>query len=150
MTIRLETHSKGYRMLRIDGDDLDGDGPRYVQVHRLVLYARGVLDSPRFEDDPREVHHVDGTQGHNGPDNLDALSPGAHGATTRARDGSQDDGNRPETVGTDYGPCGACSRSRPRHVREDGSRRCVVCRTVVDVPDVEIDDEPEVEEVVKA
>ena len=142
MSVRIETHSKGYRMLRVDGDDLDGgDGPRYVQVHRLVLFARGALDSPRFADDPREVHHVDGTQGHNGPDNLDALSPEAHGATTRHRDGSQDG---PETVGTDYGPCGACSRSRPRHVRADGSRRCVVCRTVVDVPDVEV------EEVVKA
>jgi len=148
--IRLDIHSRGYRVLRVDGEDVEGDGPRYLMLHRLNLCARGVLDSPRFDVDPREVHHIDGAPGHNGEDNLDALSPEAHGATTRAGDGSQDDENRPETVGTDYGPCGACSRSRPRHVRSDGSRRCVVCSTVVDVPDVEIDDEPEVEEVVEA
>lgn len=138
--IRLDAHSDGYRLLRVDGEDLpDGDdGPRYLMLHRLTLYAQGVLDSPRFDEDPREVHHVDRVPSHNSESNLDALDPVSHGSTTRA---AQTAHEGPERVGVRYVVCGSCSTRRPQYVRVDGSRLCAVCSTVSEVDaDDDVDD----------
>lgn len=81
MTVSVVPHgSKGYRLLRIDGEESPDGRPRYVAVHRLVAYAHGELESLA---QPLEVHHRDGLKGMNGPANLEALTPREHGQVTR-------------------------------------------------------------------
>jgi len=130
--IRLD-HSRGYRYLRVDGDDLptDVEGPTYVSVHRLAEFGRGRLDSPRFDSDPREVHHVDGCRSRNGPGNLRTLDPTEHGQTTAARDVL----DARETVGVEYGTCPSCDDGRPHERLTDGALRCVVCGHPTEGPD---------------
>ena len=85
MTVRLDTRGdgKGHRLLRVDGDDVAGEHPRFVAVHRLAAVAWGRLDGL---DDPREIHHADESPGHNADTNLVALSPEAHGRITRTNE----------------------------------------------------------------
>ena len=81
MTVSVVPHgSKGYRLLRIDGEETADGRPRYVAVHRLVAYAHGELASL---SQSLEVHHRDGLKGLNGPENLEALTPREHGQVTR-------------------------------------------------------------------
>lgn len=70
-------------------------------LHRLVAYAHGILDHPRFDDeliaidletdkvrmepDAREVHHVDEDKMNSSPDNLEAHTPEEHGRITNGR-----------------------------------------------------------------
>ena len=82
MTISLATHSKGYLLLRVDGDEVERVGPRFLAVHRLAAYAWGDLDGL---DDPREVDHLDAVPCHNSEANLDAVEPEDHGRRTRRR-----------------------------------------------------------------
>jgi hypothetical protein len=42
----------------VDGDlDADPEGEKPVYIHRLAAWVWGVLESPFFTEDPREVHH---------------------------------------------------------------------------------------------
>lgn len=52
-----------------------GHATRPVYVHRLVAYAHGEIDSLA---DPREVHHRDGCEWVNSPENLQALDHEVH------------------------------------------------------------------------
>ena len=106
----------------------------HVSEHRLVAFAYGLLSGVRAAGDPREVHHIDRERSFNGEINLRTLGPAAHGTVSRSSQTSQ---TEPQTVGVDYDLCGSCDESRPLHVRPDDSRRCVMCRTVVDVEDVD-------------
>jgi len=55
------------------------DGERYYfGLHRLYAYAHGIIDHPRFDRDPREVHHVDEDKMNSMPDNLEAHTPEQH------------------------------------------------------------------------
>jgi len=81
--VRIISHSKGYRMLRIEEPDVQ-DGPVFVSLHRLVAFAERDLDGLRFEQDPREVHHRDGIPERNGAHNLDALPLEDHAQITRS------------------------------------------------------------------
>jgi len=83
MMVRIISHPKGYRLLRIEEPDVQG-GPVFVPLHRLVALAEGDLDGLRFEQDPREVHHCDGIPERNGTHNLDALPPEDHAQITRS------------------------------------------------------------------
>lgn len=140
MTVSLD-HSRGYRYLRVDGEDSPDGSTRYVSIHRLVLYAHGRLDSPLLDQDPREVHHVDGCRSRNGPSNLDPLDPADHGSTSAA----QDVLDAVETVGVEYTPCPSCSTGRPHERLADGALRCVVCRALTEDPDGSTGDQREVE-----
>jgi hypothetical protein len=135
MTVRLD-HSRGYRYLRVDGGDLpdDVDGPVYVAIHRLVAFGDGVLDSPRWGGDSREVHHVDGVRSLNGSGNLRPMGSVEHGETTAA---AQDALSARETVGVDYATCPSCDDGRPHERLTDGFLRCVVCGHPTEVPDDE-------------
>ena len=82
MTLQVVTHSEGYRLLRADGDDVEGVGPRFISLHRLKAFACGDIDSL---SDPREVDHIDRCPGHNSETNLQALDPVTHGRVTRDR-----------------------------------------------------------------
>jgi len=134
MAVRVTYRTGGYPILHVDGDDVEDDAPRergVVHIHRLAGVAWGILDGLDQEVD---VHHVDGVPSNTSESNLDALQREDHSRVTRA---SQDAQTAQETVGIDYGLCGSCDESRPLHVRPDDSRRCVMCRTVVDVEDVD-------------
>jgi hypothetical protein len=54
----------------------------YFLLHRLVAYAHGIIDHPRFERDPREIHHVDEDKWNSNPDNLEAHTPEQHARIT--------------------------------------------------------------------
>ena len=141
--IRLD-HSRGYRYIRVDEPEVpEEDAPVYVAVHRLVALSEGLLDGLREEQDSREVHHVDGVRSRNSESNLDGLSPGEHGSTTRA---AQDAREAPHVVGVEWGMCGSCSEGRPHERHESGSRRCVVCSTVSEVDEERIETQPSVED----
>ena len=71
--------ASGYLLVRVDGEDSEGVGPRFVAAHRLAAVAWGVLDG--LADD-REVHHIDGCPLHNSETNLDAHEPERHGRIT--------------------------------------------------------------------
>jgi len=133
MTVRLD-HSRGYRYLRVDGDDLPegAEGPTYVAMHRLVAFGIGELDSPRWDGDAREVHHIDGIRSLNGSDNLRSLGPAEHGETTAA---ARDALSARETVGVEYTTCPSCDDGRPHERLTDGALRCVVCGHPTEGPD---------------
>jgi len=69
---RFETRRDGYERWR----SWDGDRERYVYVHRLAAVAWGILDGL---DDPRHVHHTNGIEWLNVPDNLEARDLVDHG-----------------------------------------------------------------------
>lgn len=62
--------------LYIDGDEYS------FMLHRLSAYAHGIVDHPRFDEDPREVHHKDEDKWNSHPDNLEALEPRDHALVT--------------------------------------------------------------------
>jgi hypothetical protein len=82
MRIQYRSDGKGHLLIRADGDDVEGVGPRFVQAHRLAAIAWGELDSL---DDPREVDHLDSVPCHNAQENLDAVDDATHGRRTRER-----------------------------------------------------------------
>lgn len=81
MTVRVTRRGdgKGYLIVAVDGDDVEGVGRRFVAVHRLAAYAWDVLDGL---DDDREVHHRDRAPDHNAEANFEALPPEEHGRVT--------------------------------------------------------------------
>lgn len=87
LTVHTERRQRasGYLLVEADRDDHQGDGRRFVPVHRLAAVAWGHLDSLA---QPLDVHHRDGCPVHNAEGNLAALDPREHGRVTRqqARD----------------------------------------------------------------
>lgn len=59
-------------------EQLHGPDGEVIQHHRLILWAHGELDSVWFDEDAREVHHVEGVAWINGADVLLALTPAEH------------------------------------------------------------------------
>jgi hypothetical protein len=81
VTVRFVTHgSKGYSLIVVDGEDVDGIGRRYVAIHRLAAFAWGVLDSM---DDDLDVHHIQPVPWFNAESNLEALPADEHARITR-------------------------------------------------------------------
>ena len=86
MSVRLSVYSgssddaSGYLLFRVDGDDVESVGPRFVAVHRLAALAWGDIDSL---SDALEIHHRDGCPVHNSEQNVEALEPREHGRVTR-------------------------------------------------------------------
>lgn len=83
MALRFTTHgSKGYSLLAVDGDDVEGPHSRFVAVHRLAAVGWDVLDGL---DDPREVDHIEEVPWWNAKQNCQALDSVEHGRKTRER-----------------------------------------------------------------
>lgn len=64
----------GYRSIHAQDENNRG----HILEHRLLMYARGELDSPFFAKDMREIHHVNGDKQLNVEWNLMALTPNEH------------------------------------------------------------------------
>ena len=86
MTVELLTRTDGcggnYEVVRVDGEDVDGEGPRFVSLHRLAAVAWGELGSL---SDPQAVHHRVPVPWLNMKDNLVSLSWHDHGSVERRR-----------------------------------------------------------------
>jgi len=119
--VHLDVHPKGYRLLRVE----TAESRHYLAEHRLVAYATGSLDSPFFETDAREVHHIDGLPERSDPSNLEALTSEDHGQTTQVA--ARDPNEAKQTEGVTFEVCSECDEGRPHHVLTDGTHRCVVC-----------------------
>lgn len=83
--VRFDVSGKGYAQVRA------GDG--CLLEHRLLAYAWGMLDSPWFSEDAREIHHV-APEPHDTPcrwlpleSHMTALSPAEHRERCEGRSG---------------------------------------------------------------
>jgi len=66
----LNTNGEGYEELRVHG--------YRILHHRVLAFAWGLLNSPHFSEDTREVHHNQPVRWLNIEDNLTALTPEDH------------------------------------------------------------------------
>jgi len=66
----LNTNGEGYEELRVSGG--------LLLHHRVLAFVWGLLDSPRFSEDMRQVHHEQPIPWLNTEDNLTALTPQEH------------------------------------------------------------------------
>lgn len=71
------------RYIRIRAYSRRHEADRYVQLHRLVAWAHGELDSPFVEDDRRHADHLNGDKWDNRPSNLTGRMPDEHGRRHR-------------------------------------------------------------------
>jgi hypothetical protein len=72
MTVRFTSSGDGYRQY---SDGRIGEATGYAYEHRLVALAWGLIDSL---DDPREIHHLDGSTDINIESNLLAVDEEDH------------------------------------------------------------------------
>ena len=72
--MRVRMNGNGYEEVRVE----DGETRRALPHHRILSWVWGGLDSPFFEEDAREVHHVEPVEWLNTEENLRALTPAEH------------------------------------------------------------------------
>lgn len=70
MSVRYETRTDGYERWRL----WEGGADRYYYVHRLVAVAEFGVEAVKDHD----VHHVNGIEWDNRPENLEPRQPTRH------------------------------------------------------------------------